>query len=231
MIGIGFPQRVPWFSGRDQRIPPPDEAPAWPTFTLPKPPEQHSYSGIDFETTLNVADEVAAEIRRDDHQRQTGTVEVADLDTHLGLVRLKIAALLATLDERADVNAEDWRLAGMVVKVSTAIRTQIVAEQRRLTADRDRVGADRAAGRRAAELGVEAAATKKAVRIHAAAEKIAPKVADGDLTRKQLRKQLHRWADVLDEAIAYGDEVGMFSTRTEKTATGSDSLIVTASDD
>ncbi len=36
---------------------------------------------------------------------------------------------------------------------------------------------------------------------------------------------------MIDEAIAYREEVGMFSTRVEETSTGSDSLIVTVSDD
>lgn len=230
VIGIGFPQRVCWFSGRDELLPPPEDRPEWPTFTLPKPPTRRSYSGMDIVTTLEVAEDVAAEIRLDDHHRQTGAVEVADLDTHLGLVRLKIAGLLATLDERLDVNADDWRLAGMVVDTSVAIRNQIIVEQKRLSADRKRAGVDRAASHRAAEISVEADATIKAGRVDTVAKKIAARVAEEDLTRKQLRKQLHRWEDVLDEAIAYGEQVGMFSTRTVETATGSESLIVTASD-
>jgi hypothetical protein len=53
--------------------------------------------------------------------------EVDALNGHALLCRLKVAAGLALLDRRVDVDAQDWQLAGHVMDVSQATRSHVVA--------------------------------------------------------------------------------------------------------
>jgi hypothetical protein len=49
------------------------------------------------------------------------------LDEHRDLVRLKVAGTLAVLDDRDDINPEDWSLARMVVDLSGTTRGRVLA--------------------------------------------------------------------------------------------------------
>jgi hypothetical protein len=100
-----------------------------------------------------VPDEVRAAI---DAQRLAvlrGDCDVDPLDGHAMLTRLKIAAALMILGGRAVVTADDWELAGKVMRCSQRTRErveEVLAERRRKinrakardTADRNEVVAD-----------------------------------------------------------------------------------------
>lgn len=87
------------------------------------------------------------------------------LDGHRLLTRLKIAAGLALLDERLDVNEEDWQLAGIVSTKSDATRGSVVAEAQARAKEANAAKA-LAEGERASIVGdkVEEDAVKKLVR-------------------------------------------------------------------
>jgi hypothetical protein len=74
--------------------------------------------------------EVYAEIRTAGILVARGEVQPDPLDAHRNLGRLKMAGLLTVLDRRTNITAEDWRLAGMVMDTSDAVRGSIVAAAR-----------------------------------------------------------------------------------------------------
>lgn len=80
---------------------------------------------------------------------EIGSEEVDPLDSHLMLLRLKVAFGLAVLDERRDITEDDWRIAGQLVEVSNRVRAdirQIFQErQKRANAARAHAEADRQA--------------------------------------------------------------------------------------
>lgn len=119
----GTPQRFLYLSAVDPTIP--DEAPEWPG-PLPKairPLERHAASpGSHFSYHFTLTTSVARELR-DAHLARVRGLNADEMGSHRGLLRLKVAALLSYMDARLDVNADDWRLAGMVVDTSDAVRT------------------------------------------------------------------------------------------------------------
>lgn len=71
--------------------------------------------------------------------RARGEIEVPELDGHAGLIKVKVAALLALLDDREDVNDEDWRLAETIWEASCGVRDALVVRaQREAAAERQR---------------------------------------------------------------------------------------------
>jgi hypothetical protein len=55
-------------------------------------------------------------------EKLRGRLVVDELDTHRGLLRLKVAALLARLECRLNVSAQDWMLAEIVMDTSDQVR-------------------------------------------------------------------------------------------------------------
>ncbi|SKO40531.1 DUF3854 domain-containing protein [Mycobacteroides abscessus] len=75
---------------------------------------------------ISVAPSVADEIDRDRHGALTGTSDDDPLDRHMGLTRLKIAALSAILHgEGLTVSEEWWQWAGLVIEHSRRVRDGI----------------------------------------------------------------------------------------------------------
>lgn len=75
---------------------------------------------------VRVAQSVADEIDRDRQAALTGTADDDPLDRHLGLTRLKIAALAAVLHGEGLAVSEDWwQWAGMVIEHSRRVRDGI----------------------------------------------------------------------------------------------------------
>ena len=118
----GTPQRVIFAHAVDPSIP--DEPVEWPgPLELWPPAVVHGRH-----TTIDVAAEVAAEIRRTHLARMRGEVEADPLDSHAYLGRLKVAALLGFLDGgRLAVTEADWELAGVLVATSGAVRSWAIA--------------------------------------------------------------------------------------------------------
>lgn len=113
----GTPQRFLFFAAADPTIP--DEAPPRPGRLEWRPP-----TSARREMALDA--HVAAEIRGRALAHSRGAVIGDPLDSHRDLSRLKVAGLLAVLAGRVDVDAADWRLAGMVLDSSDRVRAMIV---------------------------------------------------------------------------------------------------------
>lgn len=118
-VGTGTPQRFAWALGTDPTIP--DEPPPWPgalswEFHL-KPSEPF---------LLVVHEDIAKELRSADLSRARGQTIVDPFDTHGGLLRLKMAGLLAILDGRVSLDLEDWHLAGILKTSSDEVRRHVI---------------------------------------------------------------------------------------------------------
>jgi hypothetical protein len=79
--------------------------------------------------TVQVCDEATREIIENHVKNQRGEADA--IDGHALQTRLKIAAALAILNDRPgplEVNAEDWHLAGLVMRHSDCVRESVLAE-------------------------------------------------------------------------------------------------------
>jgi hypothetical protein len=114
----GTPQRTVLFAAEDPTIP--DLAPTHPGPLQWRPPvHQAGPMGLDAE--------VAATIRQEALAVSRGHLALDPLDSHRNLLRLKIGGLLALLDDRTAITAEDWNLAGEVLDASDRVRASIIA--------------------------------------------------------------------------------------------------------
>jgi hypothetical protein len=128
------------------------------------------------------------------------------LDSHRNLNRIKEAAILALLDGRLSIEADDWTLAGMILDTSDAIRRWTLATKLRADAEQSQ--------RQAVAKGRAAATSEVAqdqVLVAVMAERIRARlIAAGPagVTRRVLARSLtsfasrHRFDPALDLAIA-----------------------------
>lgn len=127
----GTPQRFLWLMATDPEAG--VDRPEWPDVLEWSPPNVGQLESVVTirggwrRHQLRVHDEIADELVaarvaaiRGDQPREAG-------DAHRGLVRLKTAALLALLDDRLEVDVDDWRLAGTIVDTSRAVRRAVEA--------------------------------------------------------------------------------------------------------
>lgn len=119
----GTPQRFVWLPGTDPDMP--DAAPAEPAPWAWTQPTAQSLR-LDGRVILDVCKAATDTIEQEHIRRNRGEGDA--LDGHALMCRLKVAAALAVLDERLDVNDEDWQLAGVVMDKSDQVRGQVVAE-------------------------------------------------------------------------------------------------------
>lgn len=136
----GTPQRFVFANAVDPTIP--DEAPGWPgelPLWLPAVTGPSQVYGID--------PAIAAEVRVRDLLANRDHSPRPLLDSHRDLVRTKVAALLAFLAGRLDIDSDDWRLAGMVMRSSVAVRTWVLETARTAAATAELAGHRRAATR------------------------------------------------------------------------------------
>jgi hypothetical protein len=131
----GTPQRLLWLATIDPNLP--DELPShprqlkwappsWPARDMRDAPSwardtQVSTDDGFIRSRINCHPDVLKELRADRVKRLRGQ-HVDPLNGHLMLVRLKVAAVMAALDERVWVDPNDWRLAGTVIATSVAVR-------------------------------------------------------------------------------------------------------------
>lgn len=143
----GLPQRFLWLPivnpyARPPGGEPPEEilpakvvVPAFPTL-IPDTP-----------FLVGVPESVRSEIEHFRYLVEIGSDEVNPLDSHLMLLRLKVALGLTVLDERRDINQEDWRIAGQLIEISNRVRAemhQVVRDgKRRANTARAYASADR----------------------------------------------------------------------------------------
>jgi Arc/MetJ-type ribon-helix-helix transcriptional regulator len=191
----GTPQRFVFFSATDPAI---DRKPA-ALPVLPSPPPTITAGAH----MMTLAPEVQAEVEAVDHAVQTKQLLLAPLDAHRPGNRIKEAAILALLDGRMVVDAEDWRLGGLVMDTSDAIRRSITDT------------ATKAAERKATHTGTQQAVTEGAKErklVADMADRIAEKVcagppegiARGDLRGSMSSSTRHRFGAALDLAVRDG---------------------------
>lgn len=114
------------------------------------------------------------------------SAQLPTLDAHMPLMLVKVAALLAQLDGRRAVGAEDWRLAGMVWATSCAVRDHSI-ELGRAQRGKERAGeirhhADREGAAEAARLQVRDGAFSAQV------ARVARRLADQVVQRKDVQR-------------------------------------------
>lgn len=118
--GGGTPQRFLWFPGVDHRITDtPDEHHHIYPLSTPSPGEWL------YPRTIAIPDEARQLILTERAKNARGEKDA--LDGHAVFCREKFAYALALLDNRVDMNAEDWRLSGIAAEVSTRTRDWVTA--------------------------------------------------------------------------------------------------------
>lgn len=119
--GPGTPQRFLWMSAIDPALPSSRPDPQ-PPFWLPL----HDDRGQPIVGTIGGPQWLADQLwdRRVNVVRGKQIVE--ELDSHVDLMRCKLAALLAVVDGRMEVNDEDWQLSQVLWDTSCATRDRMV---------------------------------------------------------------------------------------------------------
>lgn len=130
----GTPQRFEWMQGTDPTLP--DVLPPWPGPLEWRHPHLIGYASTIHPRLMEVPESIAAPIRQQAIALTRGEFQPDELDSHATLARLKVAGLLAVLDERVNITDEDWELAGVFQRTSHHVRAIVLAtvqiEQRQL---------------------------------------------------------------------------------------------------
>jgi hypothetical protein len=116
-ISGGFPSRFIWFSAQDESLKRNFETKELPLFHA----AAVDWQGVTSIPALPKMDEA----HKDQHfDSMEGKVE--PIDSHLLLTRAKVACALAVLDNRAELNQEDWELSEVVIEHSRQTRSVIL---------------------------------------------------------------------------------------------------------
>jgi hypothetical protein len=143
----GTPQRFVWLRADDPTMTADQIAPPGP---LPWRPanaavlEAHAIKargGGYNRHQIGVPGDVRTEIRADRVAAQKERRPL--LDAHRMLVRLKVAALLAILDGRLDINGADWHLAGIVNDTSRRVRQGVERDLALVARDKERAATEK----------------------------------------------------------------------------------------
>jgi hypothetical protein len=122
----GLPQRFLWLPVRD-----PYALEVQPKPVAPQQLRLPTFGGARHE--LVIPDEVGQEIWFRHYQVNTAVEGIDPLDAHLKLTQLKVAAALAFLAGRPNVELDDWKTASHLIDVSNKVRASLrsaVAAQR-----------------------------------------------------------------------------------------------------
>jgi hypothetical protein len=130
----GTPQRFYWGWADDPSIP--DEPPPFPGPIEPHPGRHRPDRPVD----ITFPQRIRKMLWQDRVARGRGEIEVAELDGHAGLMKVKLAALFALLDGgRYEVTEEDWQLAEVAWESSCKVRDALVLRaQREAAAEKQR---------------------------------------------------------------------------------------------
>lgn len=202
----GTPQRFIWLSGQDPNIPDdPDERPEPMRLPLCDGHGEPLTGMVQFPREVKRA--IRARLVEKHRTGDGGDV----LHSHEPLMRCKLAALLCVLDGRMLVDADDWRLAGMIWQTSCAVRDRLVEFGRQQRARAQEAEQDRHAELAAAG---EAARIEVTERVLGYAQQIARQAADaaeafGTLARSEARRAIKSkyrvtWDAGLSYALARG---------------------------
>ncbi|MGO2111929.1 MAG: hypothetical protein ACTH31_09970 [Pseudoclavibacter sp.] len=185
----GTPQRFLWLQAADPHA---RDGDSWPQPHLVPRVEWPALSAY-----MQVPANVTKEIRANRIRVLNGSGET--LNGHLMLTRLKVAAGLAILNGRTDIELDDWDLAGMVIDHSNSTRAFCVRAIRDIELEdaqrkgENRAHADHAASTRTAKLSA----------VERIANNIAARLEDGQTwTRGELaRAQAGRDRAYVDESL------------------------------
>ncbi len=205
-VAAGTPQRFVFASATDSTIP--NEHVPWPEPTkwFTQFAENDSWS---------VDDEVLEEIRGLDLMTTRQELTWEPYDAHATLTRVKIAGLLAALEMRKRITAEDWQLAGIAWRTSQAVRDALIVEAQTEASERVAAGHKRAATR---ELVIDEAKEDKAMRIaiDTIVRHVARNACDGGCKRRCIRNSIagkHRALISPDAAIEQAVNRGLIHQR------------------
>jgi hypothetical protein len=208
----GLPQRLLFCYGGDANPPEIDEQPDFPG-PLEWEPKRRNKPGNNIEHhPLNYPDDIRREILPNARKaliREAGVdvddsdePEVDELDKHRPVHRLKLAGLLALLEQRTDVTLDDWKLADVLLTYSDNVRNTInaqrLAELRQREQARNRQVAQRAV---IVEEATERRAFESALR---AIVRRVNRAGDQPVKRRDLQQAVaarDRHAVTLDEVI------------------------------
>jgi hypothetical protein len=125
--GTGSPQRFFWSWVLDPSIP--DIAPAYPGAIRNHPAYKHRELRKPLDITF------PKWIRDEMHEYKRavgrGDIEPDELDGHASIMKTKLAAMFALLDDRIEVDDKDWELAGIAWRCSCEVRNSLIASAQR----------------------------------------------------------------------------------------------------
>lgn len=201
--GGGTPQRFLWLPAEDTTAP--DNPPPCPkpiTWTKPAFPR---YDGITGLCVLPICQQATDEVDAARLARLRGEGEA--LDGHALLARLKAAAALALLDERAEVTDDDWALSGHLAAISDHTRGQVLTRLQRAAQDRNRGRAESEADRAVlVHERVEDAAIQRVCRT------VQRVLKDGSMGSAELRRKVtSKDRQHLDQALERLDQAGQIT--------------------
>lgn len=125
---LGTPQRFAYALARPQHVPTWEQRAEWAPTTIQPPAWGRQWR-------VTCEEPIRHEVYQERVTRSLGLAVVDQLDTHEPLMLMKLAALLAILDDgRQRVTLDDWHLAKTVWATSRRVRTWAIAQ---LDADRD----------------------------------------------------------------------------------------------
>ena len=210
--GPGTPHRFLWLSATDPTIP--DARMNWPgELTVSLDGREWLSEKVDAisNVVIDFADAIKDELWRDNLARARGHLVPAELDAHEPLMRCKVAALLAVLDQRFHVTEEDWDLSLTVWNTSRAVRDDLLRwgqEQNRVREeDRNLAAATREVTiRDALDSREEQRETQAMYRVLA---NIVRYVEEGTRTQSKLRDRVaYRDRRYFEPAFSHGIESG-----------------------
>jgi hypothetical protein len=123
-IDGGAPGRFLYLRTADLHMP--VVPPAWPGSMQWTLPAETTVAGQVAHQPLTYPQSVVDEVLAHHRAKVRREVVVGPLDGHRNLHKLKIAGLLALLDDRTDVTVEDWNLAETIVRYSDATRATVL---------------------------------------------------------------------------------------------------------
>ncbi|TXS08092.1 hypothetical protein EAO70_35480 [Streptomyces sp. adm13(2018)] len=208
----GTPQRFLWGWADDPSIP--DVPPAWPGELERGHWQRHLSDPVD----IRFPERVRSMLWAEKVGRARGEIEVPELDGHAGLIKVKVAALLALLDGRDYATEEDWSLAEVVWTASCGVRDHLVERAQREAAVEKQREQDAKVLQVVREHEAKAEATVALERVAALVRKHASVVGGitwGELNRRMAsrdRKGLRKAVDVAEArgwVVVEGDRVSI----------------------
>lgn len=214
---LGLPQRFVWLPATDQRIID-DDPPDWPgtmivtlAETAPVLTELDELARpggvvIGERVEMGVCPAARMEIIADRRAR-SGEGEGEDLfDSHALFCRLKIAAGFAIMDERLDIDDQDWYLAGWVMVKSRYTRGRVLAD---LTARAKSINTAKRAEAIETTGAIEDAKIEKAIQRAVIRTETVLARTGVRMTRSALRRAIGPpYRDMVDEAAARLEALG-----------------------